>query len=113
MAAMKPITTTLILVLAGAALGACGTSDGRGDGDPTASPRDRAFEGALKFARCMRGEGLDFPDPQKDGNGLVKIGGPGTRLEPSDPKVRAAEEKCGKHLQGGGEAPDPAQAGVG
>jgi hypothetical protein len=110
MVAMKTISRILTAALAVTALGACGESNGDGDGDRTSStPRDRAFEGALKFARCMRGEGLDLPDPRKDANGLVKIGGPGARLDPADPKVRAAEEKCDKHLRGGGEAPDPAQ----
>jgi len=111
MVSMKTITRILTAALAVAALGACGESAGDGDGDGTSStPRDRAFEGALRFARCMRGEGLDFPDPRKDGNGLVKIGGASSRLDPGDPKVRTAEQKCGKHLRGGGEAPDPARA---
>jgi hypothetical protein len=60
----------------------------------------------------MRGEGLDFPDPQRAGNGLIKIGGPGPgrgKIAPDNPRFRAAERKCGKYLeQGGGEPPDAA-----
>lgn len=112
MAAMRTIaTTTLTAALAGLTLAACGGGEGTGGGGGgAASPSDRAFEGALKFARCMRGEGLDFPDPRKDSRGLIRMGpGPGTRLDPRDPKVEAAHAKCGRHLrEGGGEAPDAA-----
>jgi hypothetical protein len=108
MAAMKTIAT-ITAALAGLALTACGDGAGAGAG-AAASPRDRAFDGALRFARCMRGEGLDVPDPQKDPNGLIKITGPRRSADPRDPKVRAAEAKCGKYLrQGGGDAPDPAR----
>jgi hypothetical protein len=112
MGAMKTITTTTLTVaLAGLTLAACGGGEGAGgDGGATASPRDRAFEAALRFARCMRAEGLDFPDPRKDSRGLIRMGpGPGTRLDPSDPKVEAGQAKCGRHLrEGGGEPPDAA-----
>jgi hypothetical protein len=102
---MRTITITLTTALAALALAACG---GETAGTGASSSEDRAFEGALKFARCMRGEGIDFPDPRKQTNGLVRVGGPGQN--PNDPRTRAAAEKCGKHLErGGGEAPDPAQ----
>ncbi|HEX8083175.1 MAG TPA: hypothetical protein VF529_02730 [Solirubrobacteraceae bacterium] len=90
------------------ALAACGGGDG-GGGDTPASPRERAQESALEFARCMREQGVDFPDPQVGENGLVMIGpGPGKGPRPDDPKLRRATEACEEHLDAGGEAPDDA-----
>ena len=98
------------LIAAGAAaltLAACGGDSGGGGGDNAASPRDRAQEGALKFARCMRENGVDMPDPQVGENGLVKIGpGDPHGPNPDSPESRRALDKCGKHLEEGGEAPD-------
>ncbi len=110
MDAMRTLHLTITTALAALALGACG-SDGSAGGGTGSSPRDAAFDGALKFARCMRGEGLDFPDPKRAGNGMIQIGGhDGPRLNPNDPKLEAARKKCGKYLEeGGGDAPDPAQ----
>ena len=85
-------------------LAACG-----GDGEKKASsPRASAQESALAFARCMREQGVDFPDPQVGENGMVRVGpGPGERgPDPRSPKMRAATEKCQEHLDLGGEAPE-------
>ena len=103
---MRNLTLTLTTALAALALGACGAGSDD-SANPASSSQDKALDGALKFARCMRGEGIDVPDPQKGANGLVKVGGP--RQNPENPRNRAAAQKCGKHLQDGGEAPDPAQ----
>src|SRR3712207_1698085 len=89
------------LLVAGLAFSACGADDSTG----TASSEDKAFDGAVKFAQCMRDHGLDFPDPQRDGNGMVRIGGPDVDINPNDPKVRDAHKDCEKHLEGGGRAP--------
>jgi hypothetical protein len=102
----------LSLTAAGAAalvLAACGEDSGGSSGDRS-SPRERAQEGALKFARCMREHGIDMPDPEIGENGLVKIGpGPGQGPQDADsPEHRRALDACGKHLEEGGEAPDDA-----
>ncbi len=107
MAGMRNLTITFTAALATLALAACGAGSTDTAND-TSSAQDKAFDGALKFARCMRGEGIDFPDPKKGANGLVKIGG-GARQNPNDPRNRAAADTCAKHLQDGGDAPDPAQ----
>ena len=108
MAGMPNLTITLTTALATLALAACGAGSTDTATDKS-SAQDKAFDGALQFARCMRGEGIDFPDPEKEGSGLVKVGG-GPGQNPDDPRTRAASEKCAKHLeQGGGEAPDPAR----
>jgi hypothetical protein len=50
----------------------------------------------LAFAKCMRGEGIDFPDPDfSGGNGQVVIGAPGgPSFDPTDPAFQAASQKC-------------------
>ncbi len=61
-------------------------------------------DGALKHARCMRKQGIDFPDPSFDDKGgiTVEIGdGP----DPGDPRVRQAEQKCQKLLPRPGAEP--------
>ena len=105
---MRNLTITLTTALVALSLVACGGTGGDDAERPSAS-QEKALDGALKFARCMRGEGIDFPDPKKEGSGLVKVGG-GPDQNPDNPRNRAAAAKCGKHLeQGGGAAPDGAQ----
>jgi hypothetical protein len=98
----------ILIVLVGAlTLAACGDS---GEPTSTSSRQDEAFEGALKFAKCMREHGVDMPDPKRDANGRITItarGGAG-KGERGDAKMKAAQEACGKYMKaGGGEAPDP------
>ncbi|HWH96461.1 MAG TPA: hypothetical protein VNT03_21550, partial [Baekduia sp.] len=115
--------TPLLLLLAAVAalaVSACGSSSGSGGGSPSGkSEDDKAYEGALKFAECMRDNGVDMPDPEQgSGGGIVMRagkagGGPGEKgksLGPDNAKFRAAEKQCGKFLKdGGGRAPSPAE----
>ena len=99
----------LLTAVAGAlALAACGSDD-----DPAGAAtnrQDKAYEGALKFAQCMREHGVDMPDPQRDAKGGIRItqkrrAGDGM----TDAKAQAAQKDCEKHLQeGGGPTRDPA-----
>ena len=86
------------------ALGACGSSDDNGTSGSAKSQGDKAFEGALKFAKCMRDHGIDMPDPQRVGNGGIKQtmkAGPGA----NNAKMQAAQKDCQKYMQiGGGRA---------
>ena len=50
---------------------------------------DEAFE----FAKCMREQGIDFPDPKVE-NGMAVIGPEDPTLDPDDPEMRAASETC-------------------
>jgi hypothetical protein len=55
-------------------------------------------ENALAHSRCMREHGIDFPDPTFDAEGGARVrigGGSGGKLNPEDPKFKAAEEACG------------------
>jgi hypothetical protein len=102
----------LLLAAAAAALalGACGGSNsGDGGGTKGAGGQDKAFEGALKFSKCMREHGIDMPDPQRVGKGGIKLsGGKGVNFD--DPKMKAAQSACQKYMQiGGGETLDPAK----
>jgi hypothetical protein len=57
-------------------------------------------ESALAHAKCMREQGLEnFPDPtfDEDGGAQIRIG-PGTGLDPEDPKFQAAEKACRDEL---------------
>ena len=100
----------ILAVVAGAlALGACGSSNDDGGGAGSgAKGQDKAFEGALKFSKCMRDHGVDFPDPQRVGSGGIKI--TGRNINPNDPKTKSAQSACQKYMQiGGGETIDPAK----
>src|SRR5919197_1916787 len=100
----------LAVVAAALALGACGSSDdgGGSKGSSRASQQDKAFEGALKFSKCMRDHGVDFPDPQRAGSGGIKL--TAKNINPNDPKTKAAQQACQKYMQiGGGETIDPAR----
>src|SRR5215207_9136871 len=79
------------VALTSLALAACG--GGEGEASSRDDARERFQEAALKHAECMRRNGVDVPDP-KPGGGIVINDSEG------DPeKVRAAEEKCRKHLE--------------
>jgi hypothetical protein len=104
------IRSPLLIAAVGAALalGACGGSDdGGGSGS---SAEDKAYEGALKFAKCMREHGIDMPDPKKDANGRIKITAKASaRSGTDDANMRAAQKDCQKYLKaGGGRAPSAA-----
>jgi hypothetical protein len=66
---------------------------------PSKAQQASIKENALKFSKCMRDHGVDFPDPEFDG-GKVKIGpGPGSGFNPDDQSVQAAQQAC-QHFMG-------------
>ena len=59
----------------------------------------------LKFAKCMRGKGIDFPDPTFDANGRPQFnrdGAPGNAQGQNrdDPKAQAAQDACRTEVGG-------------
>jgi hypothetical protein len=94
-----------------------GTSGGAGtltssDGGSAAGPSTSGSGGGLKiagaaqFSSCMRSHGVpNFPDPSSGGG--ISIG-PGSGIDPSSPKFRAAQQACQKTLPNGGQ-PSPQQ----
>ena len=73
-------------------------------GEPSAEDRERMREAALKFAKCMRGEGIDMPDPKADGGMLFEAGEGG--IDPESPKFQKAQKKCQPLLSVVREEPD-------
>lgn len=58
------------------------------------------------FAKCMRENGIDMPDPKTNGDeqGTISLGGPG---QIDEKKMNAASDACRKHLPNGGEMKPP------
>lgn len=98
------MTRAVVLTIAALTFAACGEESGAGPGGTgTDASAGDAADGAFKFAACMRENGVDFPDPEVDG-GRIRLGGRHMKINPEDPKFRAAQQNCGKHLERGGPA---------
>jgi hypothetical protein len=70
-----------------------------GVGPPELSEEDRVAvqEAMLAFARCMRENGVNVPDPEfGKGGGFFRIVRGG---DPEDPDFKAAEKTCREHLE--------------
>ncbi|WP_327088977.1 hypothetical protein OIE66_42880 [Nonomuraea sp. NBC_01738] len=104
-----PAAAALLLALA-----ACGGDPATGSTATQTSPGGQSSAGAgtaqdaqLKFAQCMRENGIDVPDP-KDGRIMMKI----PEGVPKE-KVEKAQKECEKFMQGAvgdkGKAADSAE----
>ncbi|ANZ36575.1 hypothetical protein BBK82_11370 [Lentzea guizhouensis] len=94
---MKPTIAVLLGLLL--ALTACGSKD-----QPAAQKDEKGD--MVKFAQCMRENGIDMPDPEEDGRLGVAIGGEdGVPLDQD--KMKTAHEACKEHLPNGGEFKPP------
>jgi hypothetical protein len=87
------------------ALTACGSKE-----QPAAQKDEKGD--MVKFAQCMRENGVNMPDPKDDGSGGVMIeampaDGGGEGGAPDMEKMNAANEACKKHLPNGGELKPP------
>lgn len=71
------------------------------------------YDTALKFAKCMRENGVpDFPDPKRGSDGGIILGGEGGGVNPNSPAFQQAQQKCQPIMQGlGGGQGGGAQAG--
>ena len=89
------IRPLLAAVLMTTALGvaACGSEPGSG-ADPASDTRQKMQDAALKFARCMRENGIDMPDPQPGQRGIRITQPKGV----SPQKMKAADDACQKYL---------------
>ncbi|MGH2892704.1 MAG: hypothetical protein ACRDPM_05470 [Solirubrobacteraceae bacterium] len=77
---------------------ACGGASGQSGATGTNARADA--NQALKFANCMRANGVPkFPDPSSGGGLHIA---PGSGLDPQSPAFQAAQKACGKLLPGGG-----------
>ncbi len=68
-------------------------------GPPKLSPEDQkeVQDAMLAFARCMREHGIDVPDPQPGGGGMLAK--PGEGIDPNSARFQAAEKDCRKHTE--------------
>jgi hypothetical protein len=84
----------------------CGTPFGNA-GPPQLSEeqREEMQETLLSFARCMRENGVDMPDPDFSGSGPFRMGGPGAGIDPDSPTFQKAREACESILQDSGFGP--------
>jgi hypothetical protein len=78
---------------------ACQKHLGEMGAPPKLSPeeRERMQEQMLAFARCMREQGIDMPDPQFGDEGGAFSFQRGSEADPSNPRFREAEEACREH----------------
>jgi hypothetical protein len=72
-------------------------------GGQLTKPNPQQQQQMLQFARCMRQHGINVPDPNPNGGGIVVKGGPGT-ANPDDPKFKAAQQACNKYLPNAGKS---------
>ncbi|HMJ33521.1 MAG TPA: hypothetical protein VK501_06365 [Baekduia sp.] len=79
--------------------------------EPSAEEQAKFRDDALKFARCMRAHGVDVPDPQARGGGIViqrKAGSGASGPNPDSPAFKRAQAACpsggkvGDAMKGGG-----------
>ncbi len=74
---------------------------------PSASQIAELKKNGVRFAACMRSHGVpNFPDPQFQtgpGGGIgVRIGGPGSGINPRSPAFQSAQKACGSLIGGFG-----------
>ena len=88
---------TTALICCAAAVLAVGCGGGRDEESDAQSSQERMQDGAVKFAQCMRENGVDIPDPKPagDGSGNVVLG-PGSG---KDPKFKEAQKACAKYAK--------------
>jgi hypothetical protein len=99
------VPVLLLTALAGCAEKADRTPVASAGGGPSASasaPADQAAKGR-EFARCMRAEGIEMPDPGPDGMAAMPAGRADDKAAVK--KMEAALEKCREFLPDGGEPP--------
>ena len=89
--------------------GAKDAKDAKDNGAASASATKDPQQAAVDFARCMRRQGVDMPDPQVDEQGRITMRiGPdqddGGGAAPDPKKLQAAQKACG-NLMGGGDGP--------
>ena len=62
---------------------------------PRLDPKDETAlrDAMVRFARCMREQGIDMPDPKTHEGGGVSVSLP-DNVRPDDPRLMAAHRKC-------------------
>jgi hypothetical protein len=94
----RHIGAALFVLLFAIPLAGCGDDATAGDGAKPGPASD--FDKQLAFAKCMRDNGVDMPDPKEGPDGAVELGVRGAG--PDDPAFATAYEKCRGKLPNGG-----------
>jgi hypothetical protein len=98
LAALALIATVAVISACGSSAPAGTGSGSSGGGDPTAT----AHEKGVKFAECMRSNGVsEFPDPSASGKLTIDAIANGSSLDTSTPAFNQAISAC-KNLEPGG-----------
>jgi hypothetical protein len=82
----------------------CAKKTGAGPKAPSKAEQAHLLDQALQFARCMRAHGINLPDPQAGGGGIVqkKDSGSGdSGIDPSSPAFARAQKACGTFMPAG------------
>jgi hypothetical protein len=110
---MKIPARTAAVALLTLALAACGapaenkdvaTAGGKPKTGSSSSKNANLTEKLRKYAKCMRENGVDMPDPGPDGT--LTGSGTGTAVEPGS-KEEKAFEKCREYEPQGDDLPEP------
>ncbi|HEX6683123.1 MAG TPA: hypothetical protein VF062_10025 [Candidatus Limnocylindrales bacterium] len=99
-------TFSIAIVLAFALTGCAAQAQSGTQTQP--SPVNSAYERGLKYAQCMRENGINMPDPEPGKPGIVRFD---TSMG-SPEKIRAAQEACREFAPSSGQGGqvDPARA---
>ena len=93
--------TRLLLAACAATVSLAACGGGEEPASPPAPPGPKEAENRkamLDFARCMRENGVDMPDPQFEGGRVtMKMGGKPGEIDPA--KMQAAEKACAKYRE--------------
>lgn len=106
---MKPtIAVLVLLVVVGCGSAPTNKVASVSGGPSSSAPAKDSGDGKLdekkmlEFAKCMRDNGIDMPDPSDEGGGVAM------RIEGGDAEAMdKAQEACKQHLPGGGEMRKP------
>jgi len=99
------VQAAAIAVLALTAAGCGGSSGSSGSGGSKSSSSGTTLEQAVKYAQCMRENGVtNFPDPDNNGRFVIAAGGPNRNTS----QYKKAQQAC-KSMQPPGIEENPAQ----
>lgn len=108
----KSRQTTVTAVALSAVLGLAACGGGSSAGTNTAGSAQAKFErAALNFARCMREQGVDMPDPKRGAGGFTITPETDTSQGNSE-RFRQADKACRHHMKGV-QPPAPSQKEMG
>lgn len=111
----RALALAAAVALSASAAAGCAGADKQGQDTGAAGAKASAGDqdrGLLRFARCMREHGVDFPDPRRDAGGRLVFDAPAG----GDPAaLQAAQKACQRFVKGGfagGPSDGPSSAGA-